>query len=407
MQRIILFSDKKINNIKLDFKRYLFEKIRNISEKIVWISGVRWIWKTTLLLQVAKELRDSWNNVLYFSCDSTFIQWKKIFDVIDETYNTYSKRYFFIDEIHKYKDWEQDLKTAYDFYDDIQVFFSWSSSIDLIKWNYDLSRRSLLFKMYKFSFREYLKFVHNISLNVLSIDDIIFFAPKISLDLYNKNNNILDYYKKYIESWELWFFKETNSEFYIDKLQNILNKLIYEDISNYYNIQSQNITLFFKILKHIANSSPSLLNYSNIAKQINTTSDTVKYYTEILQEIGILNIVWKEWKISVNLRKSKKALIEVNNISQILFDELNTENSIGFLRESFVVSELKKVWKIYYSQKWDYLFINKWKKYICEIWWKNKTYKQLKWVDNWILIKDNIYIANKNEIPIWLLGFLY
>ncbi len=407
MERIILFSDKKIKSVKLDFKRYLFDKVRNISEKIVWISGVRWIWKTTMLLQIAQELEKKWKNVIYFSCDSTFFRWNKIFDVIEETYNVYEKKYFFIDEIHKYKNWEQDLKTAYDVYDDIQIFFSGSSSIDLIKWNYDLSRRSLLFKLHKFSFREYLKFVYDISLNTYTIDQILLKSPKISLDILSENKDILKYYHEYLESWELWFFRDTQEEFYIDKLQNILNKLIYEDISNYYNIQSKNIALFFQILKFITNSSPSNLNYLNIAKQISTTADTVKYYIEILQEIGLLNIIWKQWKISVNLRKSKKALIEINNIAVILFDKINTKKSKGFLRESFVVSELKKVWEIYYSEIADYVFINNGEKYILEIWWKNKTYKQLKWIKKGFLIKDNISVANKNEIPIWLLWFLY
>jgi predicted AAA+ superfamily ATPase len=31
---------------------------------------------------------------------------------------------FFIDEIHKYKDWEQDLKTIYDFLPEVKIIFS-------------------------------------------------------------------------------------------------------------------------------------------------------------------------------------------------------------------------------------------------------------------------------------------
>jgi len=42
---------------------------------------------------------------------------------------------------------------------------------------------------------------------------------------------------------------------------------------------------FFKILKFIANSSPSQVNYSNIAKLLKTTTNTVKSYVEILIEI--------------------------------------------------------------------------------------------------------------------------
>ncbi len=408
MEKILRFSEKKINSVSLNFKRYLYDKIKNLNEVLIWVSWLRWIWKTTMLLQIAKELKNDWKKVLYFSCDSMFVKWKTIFEIFEEFYEQKDIKYFFIDEIHKYKDWEQDLKTIYDFFDDVKIYYSWSSSIDLIRWNYDLSRRSLLYKLHKFSFREFLKFKYNIILDKLNIEDIIENHLKISYEIFLKENNILKYFKEYNQIWELWFFANSDDDEYFLKIENVINKLIYEDISNYYNIQTENIVLFFKILKFIANSWPSNLNYSSIAKQIETTSDTVKYYIEILKEIWILNIIWKEWKISVNLRKSKKALFEVNNIMIQFLDMINTDFSVWLLRESFVVSELKKVWEVYYSEKWDYLFIYKNKRYILEIWGKNKTYKQLKWVENGLLIKDEISISeNKNEIPMWMLGLMY
>ena len=411
MEKIIKFSDKKINDVRLDFKRYLYKDIVRIqkSEVITGIVGVRWIGKTTLLLQIAKENKLKWKKVVYFSCDYLFVLWKRIFDIIEYFYDEYDIREFYVDEVHKQKDWEQDLKTAYDIYEDeIRIIFSWSSSVDLIRWTYDLSRRAILKKLEKFSFREYLNFSYNFNFKTINIEEIFENSIKTSYEIYNNEKNILKLFKEYIEYWEFGFFKDRDKENFIPKIENIINKLIYEDISNYYNVQTQNISLFFKILKFIANSWPSNLNYSSIAKQIETTSDTVKYYIEILQEIWILNVIWKEGKISVNLRKSKKALFEVNNLSQLLFDEINTNFSIWLLRESSVVSNLKKVWEIYYSDLGDYLFIYKNKRYILEVWGKNKTYKQLKWVENWFLIKDDISISeNKKEIPIWMLGLLY
>lgn len=412
MNKILKFSEQKIASVSLDFKRYLYDEIIDFqkSEVILGIVGLRWIGKTTLLLQIAKEKEAEWKKWLYFSCDSFFVYWKFIFDIIEYFYDEHNIRHFYIDEVHKQKDWEQSLKTAYDVYDDIKIIFSWSSSVDLIRWTFDLSRRAILRTLNKFSFREYLNFTYWYNFKEIEIKNIFDNPISVSSEIYNIENNILKYYKEYNEFWEFWFFwwKNNNKRAFLIKIENVINKLIYEDISNYYNIQTSNISLFFKILKFIANSWSSNLNYSNIAKQINTTSDTIKYYIEILQEIWILNIIWKEWRISVNLRKSKKWLFETNNIAQLLFDEINTRFSIWLLRESSAVSELKKVWEIYYSEKWDYWFIYKNKRYILEVWGKTKTYKQLKWVENWFLIKDEISIwDNKNEIPLWMLGFLY
>jgi len=46
----------------------------------------------------------------------------------------------------------------YDSYPDIKIVFSGSSSIDLIKGTYDLSRRGVLYRIGEMSFREYLLF---------------------------------------------------------------------------------------------------------------------------------------------------------------------------------------------------------------------------------------------------------
>ena len=55
-------------------------------------------------------------------------------------------RYIF-DEVHKYQGWNQELKNIYDSFPEVSVVFSGSSSIDLVKSSYDLSRRAVLFRL--------------------------------------------------------------------------------------------------------------------------------------------------------------------------------------------------------------------------------------------------------------------
>ena len=46
-------------------------------------------------------------------------------------------------------------------------------------------------------------------------------------------------------------------------------------------------------------------------------------------------------------------------------------------------------------------------KYIFEIGGKNKSFKQIKDLDNSFVISDDIEIGFGNKIPLWLFGFLY
>jgi len=398
MDKILLYSQEKIDWVSVEFKRYLFENVENNKNKIIWVVGLRWIWKTTLLLQIAQIREKS----VYFSMDSSFIVWKSIFSIVEELKNNYKIKNFFIDEIHKYPLWEQDLKTIYDFMPDINIIFSGSSSIDLIKWHYDLSRRAKLFKLEKFSFSEYLNFKYNIILDNYSFEEITSNYKEISFNIFKKRKDILILFKEYLEIWELGFSTQNDKIDYKEKLENIINKIIYEDISSFYKLKTENISYFFEILKFIANSSPSEINYSNIAKSLKTTSSTVKSYFDILIEIWFLNIMWKSWKISTQLRKTKKIYFEMQNFMEIFFDSLNTRNYIWVIRESFVASVLQKIWKIFYPKKWDIEFIKDKKSYIFEIGWKNKTFKQLKNIENAYIVSDDMEIWVDNKIPIWL-----
>lgn len=398
MDKILLYSEEKINWVSIEFKRDLFEDVYKNKNRIIWIVGLRWIWKTTLILQIAKNREKS----VYFSMDSSFIIWKSIFNLVEELNKDYEIKNFFIDEIHKYKNWEQDLKTIYDFLPHINIIFSGSSSIDLIKGNYDLSRRWKLFKLEKFSFSEYIGFKYGIFLWKFSLEEIIKDYKSISFEIFKKQKNILVLFKEYLEIWELWFSIENDKYDYKEKLENIINKIIYEDISSFYKLKTENISYFFEILKFIANSAPSEINYSNIAKLLNTTSNTVKSYFDILIEIWFLNVMWKSWRISIQLRKTKKIYFEMQNFMEIFFDDINTRNYIGVIRESFMASILRKKGNIFYPKSGDIEFIKNNKTYIFEIGWKNKTFKQLKKIENAYIISDDIEIAKENKIPIWL-----
>lgn len=84
---------------------------------------------------------------MYLSADNINVVEYGLYKIIETLYLHENVQAFFIDEIHKYQSWNQELKNIYDTFPDIHVVFSGSSSIDLIKGKYDLSRRLTLYRM--------------------------------------------------------------------------------------------------------------------------------------------------------------------------------------------------------------------------------------------------------------------
>ena len=77
---------------------------------------------------------------------------------------------------------------------------------------------------------------------------------------------------------------------------------------------------------------------------------------------------------------------------------------IGTIRESFFVNQVDKNYKIEYSKIGDFLLDNR---YIVEIGGKNKSFKQIKDMENSFVVADDIEVGFGNKIPLWLFGFLY
>ena len=170
MDQLFEFSRKKIEEISLDFFRYKYAQIK-WNGRMLGLVGPRGVGKSTMLLQYIKQ-NLSINDTLYLSADQMYFASHTLLEVADR-FNKMGGKHLFIDEIHKYPTWSQELKEIYDRYSDMQVVFTGSSILDIYKGMSDLSRRAPIYEMQGLSFREYLHLFHHIEVPILSLEDIL------------------------------------------------------------------------------------------------------------------------------------------------------------------------------------------------------------------------------------------
>ena len=140
--------------VALKYRRYFFDMV-DFDENLIGLIGARGIGKTTFLLQYLDSLEIENEKKLYFSVDSIITSNIRLFDIAEDFYNIGGK-ILVIDVIHKYKDFEIELKEIYDFLD-LKVLFSGSSAVVLEHKKADLSRRAILYRVKGLSFREFLE----------------------------------------------------------------------------------------------------------------------------------------------------------------------------------------------------------------------------------------------------------
>lgn len=392
-----------INGMKIDTYRYLYGQFK-LSNRLVGIIGPRGTGKTTLMLQYIKNEIKDLSSTFYASLDHIYFNKTTVFEFVQEMYQSEGVKTFFLDEVHKYKNWRQELKNIYDSFSDIKIVFSGSSSIDLIKGTYDLSRRGVIYHLKGLSFREYLNFQTGKEHPVISFEELIKNYEKCSHKL-SQIDKLKGHFRNYLKYGYYPFIFE-GKEFYFQKLMNIVKKTIYEDISNFYNLRTEKLPYFEKILSFFATIPPGRMNTHNLSKNLKVDDRTMVHYLSALKETGLISTIFADKKGMALVRKPEKIFIENTTLYNAICYGMGQGVNLGMLREIFFVNSIMGSGKnIFYSKKYgdftcgDYNF---------EIGGKNKKIEQIVLdIQNSFLVKDEILVASKKSIPLYLFGFLY
>lgn len=397
MNRLRNISDKRIRETSTDFVRFLLYKI-DWNNRLIGISGARGAGKTTLILQYLKRTYQYSEEAIYLELDDFYFAENSLYGFAEQ-FEKEGGKLLLLDEVHKYKNWSHDLKMIYDNLASLKIIFTSSSALELYKGSHDLSRRIVLYNLPGLSLREFAFFKYNYELPLLSLDELLTNSRKIGLNLPSEIKPI-KLFKEYIQKGYYPFFKE-NENLYHDKLLNILNVILENDLPIIFNIDFQSTIKLKKLISIIARLVPYKPNVKKLAEQIGVTRETLLRHLFYLEKAQIVKWIGKDSHGINYLNKPEKLYLQNTNLIYALMEE---PINIGNVRETFFLNQLAVNYKVTYPEKGDFI-INE--KYIFEVGGKSKSQKQIEGLTNAFIVKDDIEFSSDNIIPIWMFGLLY
>ena len=396
MDSIYIEHKENLALLKTIFRRSLIDEI-DWNEPLLFIIGSRSVGKTTLILQHIKEQFGTDTKALYVSMDDLHLSNFTLIELAKK-HTQLGGTHLFVDEIHKYPQWGQELKNIRDKMRDLKVVASGSFILDIQKGNADLSRRSVSYTLTGLSYREFINIETKQNLPVLSFQDIIQNHEEIALSL-TANFKPLQFFSNYLKYGYFPFYLEGTKNYH-HKLMNVLNVILEQDMALIESIELSKIPKIRKLIYLLSTQVPHQPNITKLAEVLETDRVSLLNYLNALQKASILFLARAKGKFYTQLTKPDKIYLQNPNLLYLSQPDVN----IGTLRETFFINQLSHKHNISLAGKGDFIVDEK---YTIEVSGASMGFTQIAGIENSFLALDEMPLGINNKIPLWMFGFLY
>ena len=390
-------SERIVKSAKTDFTRYLYDKI-NWNNDLIGIKGARGVGKTTLMLQYIKQnFKNDSSKALYVSLDNLWFANHTLSQVVDYHYKN-GGTHIFIDEIHKYPNWQTLLKNIVDEYPGFNVVYTGSSMLKIDYHKGDLSRRQIVYTLKGLSFREFLEYETQQKFPALTLEQLLQTHSEVALQLTEKMK-ILPLFDKYLKCGYYPFYKKDTAGFGM-RLQGTILSILNEDMPYVEDISHATKMKIMRMLMIIAENVPQTPKMSDLYAALETSREQGLKMLSLLESADLLTTLSAVTKNFKYMSKPDKIYLNNPNLMYALTPNANR----GTLRETFFLNQLSYIGAVNYPKQGDFL-VNQ--KYLFEVGGHKKTFDQIKDIPDSFLAVDDIETGRRNRIPLYMFGFLY
>ncbi len=298
-------------SVFFDLRRYAADFLEKGSEpRIIVMPGLRGTGKTTLLAQLFLSLDDGADK-FYLSVDEAAKRFDSgLWDIVENYEELAGKRleeierplFIFLDEIHFDPQWAFFLKSVYDRTKKVMIFCTGSAAL-LLRQQLaaEVARRVFFVDVNPVGFCEYMLFKHGKLPQVetgKAVENAIL-RSKNAKDAFEKLENESAKVKKYwldVDSLEISRYIKRGTFPFALKMENdgmaagfvaqIINKIIYADIPQFYRFEAETLNRIDKVLYLVSETLG--VSVTKLSQTMEIKPDTLRLILKSLETAGLL-----------------------------------------------------------------------------------------------------------------------
>jgi len=401
--------DYLVAHASMPIRRRLMDEI-NWDDRLIAIKGGRGVGKTDFLLSRIKEIETEWANMpepekkgrkkkslkdvrpcLFVSMNDFFFTQHTLLELAG-AFAHKGGRYLFLDQLFKYPNWSRELRRCYSKFRNLHIVFCATPVMPIDEENNDLKGIVNTYNLRGFSFREYLNLQTGLRLPVYTLDEIMQRHASISREICERVQP-LKYFKAYLHHGYYPSYLESKS--FEAALLKVMNSQLEVDVLMIKQIDVACLHKLRKLLYILMQDAPSALNISSISEEIGLSRATTMNYVKYLKDSRLINLLYPEHKNFP--MKPTKVYMHNPNVALMNFTR---EISPLDLYETYFYTAIHGAHKVNATDRSAMFIVD------------NKYYFDVK---EKVSVRDTIRptaigeleYGRGNQLPLWLLGFLY
>ena len=381
-----------VEHTNAPIRRNLMDEI-DWNDRLIGIKGTRGVGKTTFLLQYAKEKFGNSRSCLYINMNNFYFSQYSLVRFAGEFVKRGGK-VLLIDQMFKYPNWSEDLRTCYEQYPTLKIVFTGSSVMRLKEENPILNSIVKVYYLRGLSFREFLNLQSGNNFPAYTLDEILKNHEQIARTILREVKP-LNYLQDYLHHGFYPFFLEKRN--FSENLLKTMNMMIEVDILLIKQIELKYLSKIKKLLYLLAVDGPGVPNVSQLATEIQTSRATVMNYIKYLADARLINLVYPVGEEFP--KKPAKLMMHNSNLMYAIYPVKVNEQGV---LDTFFMNTMYKDHKLHKGDKGSTFLVDEEIRFrICTESGKFKNDPDVYYA------MHRMKEGEGNKIPLWLFGFLY
>jgi len=304
--------------------------------------------------------------------------------------------YLFLDEIHFYSSWMEEVSTLLDANPALKIVFATTSLYSQTEVRNGLRHEAAFYTMHPMSFREFLSYESILDKDPIPLEDILANHHDLVKEI-NAEMNIVPIYRNYLEHGCYPFYWQDPDMYYF-RLQELVRKEICRDLPSVVSISMSNLERAQKYFMMVAESAPLRPKSIDVTRKINMLRQQSDSLLRFFHDVRL--IYYSADQLGTTPAKQKVFMGDTNLLISFFGDKENRQ----LMCETYFLSQMRSVANVEFMENGDFLIGGK---YIFAVGDPLRGYDRLRFVPDAYAAIYGLPKSVFNRMPAWILGFSY